>query len=66
MHAQAEAPRVDPGGDIGCTECGRAIGDQGRWHSGSSGSLLPYCRSCAELELPVLLENEPGWLGRGR
>ena len=53
-HARAEAPRVDPAGDTGCTECGLPIGDKARWYSNGTGALSPYCKACAEIEFPVL------------
>ena len=37
-----------------CTECERPIGKTGRWHSDGTGTLVPYCKSCAEIEFPVL------------
>jgi hypothetical protein len=34
-----------------CVECGRPIGDGGRWYSDGAGLLVPYCAGCAEGEL---------------
>ncbi len=36
--------------EIACVECGRPIGDDGRWYSDDTGELVPYCPECAERE----------------
>jgi hypothetical protein len=36
-----------------CAECGRAIGDQGRWYSDGAGELVPYYVECAGREFGV-------------
>jgi hypothetical protein len=33
-----------------CVECGRRIGEDGRWYSDGAGQLVPYCDGCAERE----------------
>jgi hypothetical protein len=33
-----------------CFECGRPIGENGRWYSDGVGELVPYCAECAERE----------------
>jgi hypothetical protein len=33
-----------------CVECGRPMGDDGRWYSDGTGELLPYCAGCDERE----------------
>jgi hypothetical protein len=33
---------------------GHFLGESGRWYSDGSGSLVPYCKTCAEVEFPVL------------
>jgi hypothetical protein len=40
--------------DTPCTECARPIGYSGRWFSDGGGGLVPYCKSCAEIEFPLL------------
>jgi hypothetical protein len=36
--------------DPACVECGRLIGDNGRWYSDGVGDLVPYCPECAGRE----------------
>jgi hypothetical protein len=43
---------AEPGRDT-CVECGRAIGETGRWYEDGVGCLVPYCATCAELEFPI-------------
>ncbi len=40
--------------DTPCTECARPIGYSDRWYSDGVGGLVPYCKSCAEIEFPAL------------
>jgi hypothetical protein len=46
--------RAELEGDPVCAECGRRVGDSGRWHSDGIGAPEPYCKPCAELAFPVL------------
>jgi hypothetical protein len=36
--------------DVSCAECGRPIGEDGRWWSDGVGELHPYCATCSERE----------------
>jgi hypothetical protein len=47
-----EAARAEQ--DDRCVECGRHIDKQGRWYSDGLGALVPYCKSCALREFPVI------------
>ena len=41
-------------GDPVCAECGRSLGESGRWHSDGIGTAEVYCVPCAELAFPVV------------
>ena len=52
--SQRIAPhRAELEGRAVCVDCGRPIGDDGRFHSDGLGEPLPYCRLCAEDAFPV-------------
>jgi putative signal transducing protein len=36
--------------EVECVECGRPIGDDGRWYPDATDELMPYCAGCAERE----------------
>jgi hypothetical protein len=36
-----------------CAECGRSVGENGRWHSDGIGTPEVYCVPCAEVAFPV-------------
>jgi hypothetical protein len=46
--------RAELEGDPACAECGRRIGENGRWHSDGIGTAEAYCVPCAERTFPAL------------
>ena len=49
-----ELDQVPDADEYPCAQCKRLIGSSGRWYSDGAGSLVPYCKTCAEIEFPVL------------